>query len=148
MMKTIRERLMAKVSVKSEKECWNWNGCRLKKGYGQMWDGERLKLAHRVSYEVYIGPIEGGMFVCHRCDNPVCVNPAHLFLGTNAENMADKVSKGRQSRKLKDADVAAIRSASGVTQQELAKQFNVGQDQISRIRSGKRWKLFGTSLAS
>lgn len=138
-----KEIFFRKISVDPKSGCWNWQGSKVQKGYGQAWDGEKVKLAHRLSYELHRGPIADGMCVCHHCDNPACVNPAHLFIGTNSDNMADKVTKGRQSRKLSDSEVRQIRAAVGIIQQDLATQFGVGQDEISRIRSGKRWKRLG-----
>lgn len=79
--------------------CWLWTGCVSRDRYGIFNKGGRTAvLAHRVSYELHCAPIPKGMFVCHRCDNPPCANPMHLFLGTNADNMADMIAKGRQTR--------------------------------------------------
>jgi hypothetical protein len=103
--------------------------------------------ANRIAWELTNGPIPAGMLVCHRCDNPPCCNPTHLFLGTPAENSADMARKGRaktlrgtqqKDAKLSAASVLEIR-ASGKTQDELASQFGVSQSLISRIRSRHRW---------
>ena len=94
----LSERVMSKVRVEAS-GCWVWQGSAGKDGYGRMvyrLDGQRvIRGAHRVSWEVANGPIPEGMHVLHRCDNPPCVNPAHLFLGTQADNMRDMTRKGR-----------------------------------------------------
>jgi hypothetical protein len=82
----------------SQRGCWLWTGASTKGGYGQFsWD-RVPKLTHRTSWELAHGPIPEGMLVCHTCDVRNCLNPAHLFLGTQLQNIADKVAKGRQSR--------------------------------------------------
>ena len=79
--------------------CWNWTAATFSDGYGALKrkDGKQIK-AHRYSYEIHFGDIPGNLCVCHACDNPRCVNPAHLWLGTNRENTADKTRKGRAVR--------------------------------------------------
>jgi hypothetical protein len=80
-------------------ECWEWKLSRHDKGYGIICVNSNgsCKRVHRVSYESYIGPIPKGMMVCHTCDNPPCCNPAHLWLGTNQDNVSDMISKGRKT---------------------------------------------------
>lgn len=133
------ERLMSRTVVNEKTECWEWTGQRWGRGYGTLSVMGRHRSAHRFSYEIHNGPIADGMLVCHHCDNPVCVNPKHLFLGTHAENAADRNAKGRQARhKLTEADVIAIRAANG-TQREVAAKFGVSKALISMIRAGKSW---------
>lgn len=106
--------------------------------------------AHRVSYELHFGKIPKGLCVCHRCDNPPCVNPAHLFLGTIADNNADRESKGRGSdkrgiknpkAKLNYKLACKIRKqyAGGLSQQKIADRFEIAQAHVSRIIRGKLW---------
>lgn len=138
-------------------ECWPWTGTRTAKGYGLISQGPRGAakrfIASRVAWELTHGSIPDGMLVCHRCDNPPCVNPAHLFLGTNDENMADMATKGRArggtvrgedhgNALLTDALVAEILS---LRQQrtpiaELADRFDVGEGTIKDIVQGKTWQ--------
>lgn len=95
-MTTIRERFWAK--VRRGDGCWEWTAARSAAGYGWFKGAAGPELAHRVAWRLERGEIQAGLFVLHRCDNPRCVRPDHLFLGTNADNMADMVQKGRQSR--------------------------------------------------
>lgn len=89
-------RFWAKVDRSGGPEaCWPWTGARAWNGYGQFGDGGQIHIASRVAWELSCGPIAEGLHVLHRCDNPPCVNPAHLFLGTHSDNMRDMVAKGR-----------------------------------------------------
>ncbi len=80
--------------VKITNGCWLWQGD-TSHGYGRIWKGKRRYAAHRVAYELSIGPIPDGMFACHHCDNRLCVNPAHIFIGTQKDNMQDWTKKGK-----------------------------------------------------
>lgn len=128
--------------------CWPWSGHRDDDGYGTIRYQNRQIKTHRLSWELTYGPIPGGLCVLHRCDNPPCCNPYHLFLGTNADNMADKTAKGRQSRgvrsgrtALTDDLVAKIldRLASGGSQREVAQEFGVSPGTIGSIEQGRTW---------
>jgi hypothetical protein len=143
--------------------CWEWTASKDKKGYGQigqMHGGKSIPLfAHRVSWEMHNGSAEG-LLVCHHCDNPACVNPDHLFLGTQRDNMRDASRKGRLGgenswprryperikrgedhgqAKLCEADVRAIR-ASGETGIALAERYGVSDSVIFRAKNRKTWK--------
>lgn len=145
-------RLLSRVVVKADSGCWEWTGTVGKNGYGVFWlDGRNLG-AHRASWALHGFGDAVDLCVLHRCDNRVCVNPAHLFLGTNAENMADMVAKGRAagSRRIGErnpcarvtqADVQAIRAeyGAGSTQRAIAKRFGISQPTVNAIVSRKRW---------
>lgn len=143
----IKDRFVSKFVRGKDEECWNWLGHVNR--YGRIWDADlgMSKLAHRFSYEVFIGPIPEGMEVCHTCDNGACVNPAHFFLGTQQDNMTDKVRKGRVSRTrlhgeackhntLTEGDVIYVRE-SKETIRKLAQKYNVSQSTIWRARKRK-----------
>lgn len=91
---TLDERLRKNIIV-TESGCWEWQRYRLWTGYGRMTVDGRMTNAHRVAYELYVGPIPAGLLLCHKCDNPPCCNPEHLFPGTHQDNMDDARSKGR-----------------------------------------------------
>lgn len=137
------ERFMSHVDKQSA--CWLWTAYRMPRGYGHFRQPNTHELAHRAAYRLFIGPIGDGLDVMHACDNPSCVNPAHLSLGTRTDNMRDAKRKGRNARgeahgrsKLSAADVAAIRS-SAASQSELARAFGVSQPHVSAIRACKKW---------
>jgi hypothetical protein len=109
-------------------------------------DGRKNLRAHRAAYEVYVGPIPVGMLVCHTCDNPKCVNPDHLWLGTEADNTTDKVRKGRgrhgESMTLSKLSNAAVREirASHMSIYEAAEKFGVSPVTAWKARTGLTWK--------
>lgn len=146
------ERFLRKIDFRGPEDCWLWNAGKDTGGYGKIRvPGSihgRIRSAHRIAYHIACGPIPEGMFVCHTCDTPACVNPAHLFVGTCAENMRDCTQKGRGNcgsrhglSKLSDADVREIRKllAAGTTHQVAADRFGVGPQAISKIKAGLRW---------
>jgi hypothetical protein len=133
--------------------CWEWQASTLPTGYGNVRVGSlrdgtrRIVRAHRMSWMLAHGPIPEGMCVCHHCDNPKCVRPDHLFLGTLGDNTRDMFAKGRgrdssgersAMAKLQWADIREIR-ASDATARELAVRFEVTQQTIRMIRRGLAW---------
>ena len=149
--KTI-SRFWLKVDIGSDDDCWEWLACKNPKGYGQFQYEKSIQQAHRVSYMINIGKIPDGLFVLHNCDNPSCVNPNHLFLGTNQDNVQDKVNKNRVHHpkgelngrsKLTKKDIRTIRKlyASGnYFQYQLGEMFGVTQPTIGSIVNNQTWK--------
>jgi len=145
-----RERLFwQKVDRRGPDECWEWTGSRHGKGYGMVGVGSRIvDKAHRVSWRMHNGLIPEGMHVLHHCDNPPCVNPAHLFIGTNDDNVRDKIAKGRQrvpcgeahgNAKLTERDVIEIRLLSDVPVKEIAARFSISGCTVRRVRNRTAW---------
>jgi|SRR4029434_13887 len=136
----IEERFRSKVRVAGPDECWEWTATQLSEGYGMYRDItlRRSVLAHRWLFAQLCGQIPAGFHVCHHCDNPSCVNPAHLFLGTNRDNMRDASRKGRMGKKLRLNDLAMIRrlyAEMQVNQRHLANVYGVTQSRISQVLS-------------
>lgn len=146
------DRLLRRVYVGGADECWPWrftvNNYRFP--YGSYRFSGQTQKAHRVSWQLHYGPIPNGMSVCHKCDNPPCINPAHLFLGTHAENMADMASKGRAGAPRGEASKCAKLTADQVlsakrdlatdTVSEVARRFGVAHSTMRRIKTGEGWK--------
>lgn len=137
--------------IKDDSGCWIWTGALHWEGYGQIFKNGKLELAHRVSYELFNGHIpendtHHGTVVCHACDVRKCVNPAHLFLGTQRDNVMDAVKKGILQRgerngraKLTYQDIQRIR-ADNRLQRVIADEFGVSQQHISAIKRGVWWR--------
>lgn len=152
-MLSMATRIKSKVNV-TKNGCWNWLGSYRKSGYGKMnvgstTDGSRHTVTvSRASYETFVGPIPPGLVVCHKCDNPKCVNPDHLFVGTFKDNFDDMVAKGRQrlargtriaSAKLDNQKVRQIRKSS-LTVRELSEKYGVDTTTIRHVLKGDTWK--------
>ncbi len=137
--------------VRITKHCWLWTG-RIKFGYGEFFYQYRMVRAHRLSYELFVGPIELGKHILHRreCGRRDCINPHHLYMGTNADNNRDRVLWGNfifgeahKNAKLTEKDVLSIRSLRknrGYTYKILANMFGVGITLIHGIVKGQKWK--------
>lgn len=141
---TPADRFWAKVDRSAGPDgCWPWTGARGRRGYGQLkWNGKDAR-APRVVYALTFGPIPDGMLVCHTCDNPPCVNPAHLFLGTNADNLADARAKDRLGQRLTLQVVAAIRRdhAAGAGVRALGRTYGIHYSTVSRVVRGLLWPV-------
>ena len=129
--------------------CWNWMASINVHGYGQFHGFGRHDLAHRFSWTIHYCEVPRGMQVCHHCDNRICVNPDHLFLGTLHDNMADMMRKGRQAKgeakplaKLSESDVILMRlkRSAGERQSALGSEFGINPATVSRICRGHTWK--------
>ena len=139
--------------------CWEWTGTKTNYGYGQLSVNGKLTRAHRLAYKIVIGEIPEGLHVLHKCDNPSCVNPDHLFVGTHQDNMRDMNQKGRNKiktgvaargssvfgAKLTEGDILQIKDMyvrngyKNSNSRELAEKFGVDKSTIIRIVKGKIW---------
>lgn len=151
---SIEERFWSKVDIKPQSECWNWKGTKDPKGYGGFYlrkDKQHQFKSHRIAYQLTFGEIPEGLCICHKCDNPSCCNPNHLFLGSKSDNNHDAIQKGRavyvsgeriKSSKLTSQQVIEIKrlSALGHSGRELAHQYRVDRSTIYRILYGISWK--------
>lgn len=136
--------------VRTGRGCWEWTAYVHHTGYGYFQYNGVVQGAHRVSWQIHHGPIPEGMRVCHHCDNPLCVRPDHLFLGTDADNAHDRDRKGRNINKrgpahplakLTAADGAAIRAASaaGESRNSIARRLGWSRTTVSAVLQGRRW---------
>jgi hypothetical protein len=143
----LAERFWSKVDTSGE--CWEWMGSLNHKGYGFIWNKTRAALAHRVSWEMHFGAIPDELLVCHQCDNPRCVNPSHLFLGTSKDNATDAAAKGRIGRgehhyrsRLTEDDVRSIRRlrSDGELMTDLARRYGVHPTTVGLIVRRETWR--------
>ena len=159
-----------RIEMGNGEECWLWQGGLDHRRRGRIWVGKRIMLAHRAVWEFLEGPIPEGQMVCHHCDNPQCVNPGHLYLGSHADNMRDvrqrqrtdlkacgrggttsgkrnNWTKGARNPKarLTEEDARQIKYSRAPTQ-ELAAQFDVSYTTIQRIRRGHSWQHVDRAL--
>lgn len=152
----VQTRFWNKVEKGTGDACWNWIGAHNSKGYGTVQVYGRSYYVHRFAYELLKGPIPEGKVVMHSCDNPSCVNPKHLVMGTQLDNMRDKVAKGRHrapgpghplareqnpAAQLSARQVASIRKKqkAGKSYRQLAEEFRVSKSQIARIINNQAW---------
>ena len=135
-------------SIKKSKGCWEWLRYKNKAGYGVACVYKKRFLAHRLSYEVFNGEFEPDLYVCHKCDNPSCTNPKHLFLGSAADNTDDMHQKRRHrhadnhhNSKLNSKQVKEILNNPRVPSVFFAREFNVSKNTIAHIRKGRTWRI-------
>lgn len=148
--KSLIKRFWEKVKIKQNENCWEWMASIKPSGYGQIRINGRTEYAHRVSYELAYGEIPSGMLVRHKCDNPLCVRPEHLEIGTQFDNMLDMKSRGRArhvgmpgernpSAKISDVQMVEIISSKKCSLSELASKYGVTKQRICQIR--KQYQL-------
>ncbi len=147
---SLKEYIESSFKINSKNNCWEWLKSLKKTGHGNAWWNGKHEIAHRLSWMFYEGIIPDGLNVLHKCDNPKCVNPDHLFLGTYLDNNRDRKLKGRNANtngeknpfsKLKEFQVIEIinKLRKGVKGAHLAKLYSVSPDTIGKIKSGKNW---------
>lgn len=135
----VKDRLLENREIDQVTGCWNWTGETNDFGYGRINIKGKKIVVHRVAYEEFAEPIPEGVFLCHKCDNPKCFNPYHVFFGTHKDNMRDRDVKGRAAKKLTEKDVREILSSELIDAQ-LARNYGVNQATIHAIKNGHTWK--------
>lgn len=141
------ERFIEKIRPNPDTGCWEWTAWVNSWGYGFFSGNRKSRLAHRSSYELFCGEIPDDMLVLHKCDNPRCVRPSHLFLGTVKDNSRDMVEKGRQAYGTKNGNcktspevIREIKARQDLKLREISEMFGISIKQASRIRRGEQWK--------
>lgn len=150
MKQKTKEQLYRFIKDFNPEHCWDFQGYVHKSGYGRIKLNQKYFYAHRYSFEVHNGPIPEGLCVCHKCDNRKCVNPNHLFFGTQQENIADMCRKKRNKKHekhhnarltmTKAREIRNLCSEKKLSHTEIAKLFGVKREAISKIHQGIRWK--------
>ena len=149
----VRERFEDKVDKESDNPCWVWTGASNDQGYGRLQVGDRLAYAHRVSYQLFVGDIPEGGQINHECHNEPCVNPDHLYAGTQSENVSDAINRGSFSQlnisgeshgvsKLTEKQVNEIRAlyeTTDHTQYSLAEEYDVSRGTVQAIVNWETW---------
>lgn len=153
----LKERLKSRIKI-DENGCWIWQGSKKENGYGNCGSGYPQQTSHRSAYQIFIGNIPDGLFVCHKCDVKLCCNPEHLFLGTNSENIKDAIKKGRikcvpnkskgskgeknPKSKLDNYKVKRIREliAKGFSISDVCRYAKISPSQVDRISKYKAWR--------
>ena len=148
---TEEQRFLAWVAVKKSNECWEWLGSKNQDRWHGQWRSKsgKIELTHRASWRLFKSEIPGGLFVLHKCDNPICVNPTHLFLGSQSDNMADMHKKGRarQGRLLGEkhgmskltADAVLEIRTSKLSGVELARKYGISPTTVCDVRKRRIW---------
>lgn len=147
------DRFLSRVA-KTAAGCWEWTGRRFRDSYGEFSFGSRRTVAHRASWELHRGPIPEGLYVCHRCDNPPCVNPDPLFLGTPKDNERDKRERGRVKRGTCNAtltveQVHEVRAAAAAGEPDaaIAARYELTPGGVAKVRTGKSWQSVPWQIA-
>lgn len=151
----VEDRFWKYVTKGKANECWLWTGYLNASGYGRMFISHDVKptniLSHRLSYQMHVGPIPDGLHICHTCDTPPCVNPKHLYAGTDADNVADRINRGRSRHHrpigvlhpaaiLTDEKVREILLATNERTVVLAEKYGVKPGTIYSVRERRAWK--------
>lgn len=150
----LKQRLLSRVQFEPNSGCWLWEGGTVFYGYGVTGYDGKSKRVHRLSWEIFRGPIPEGMVICHRCDTPPCANPDHLFLGTRSDNNYDCVRKGRANNRTGEQKPNAVLSNESVraiwlsplSNAAIAEQLGVNPRAVSNVRTGMLWRSVTATL--